>query len=57
MDEAFRQKVEAAAQGRQLKYIRLHKPEGTSLGFRYNKMPFRRSVTVGPLKTALNYYI
>ena len=35
MDEAFRQKVESAAQGRQLKYIRLHKPEGTSLGFRY----------------------
>ena len=33
MDEAFRQKVEAAGQGRQLKYIRLHKPEGTSLGF------------------------
>ena len=33
MDENFRQKVEAASQGRQLKYIRLHKPEGTSLGF------------------------
>ena len=33
MDEAFRQKVESAGQGRQLKYIRLHKPEGTSLGF------------------------
>ena len=33
MDEAFRQKVEAAGQGRQLKYIRLYKPEGTSLGF------------------------
>ena len=33
MDEVFRQKVESAAQGRQLKYIRLHKPEGTSLGF------------------------
>ena len=33
-DEEFRQAVEAAAgQGRQLKYIRLYKPDGASLGF------------------------
>lgn len=33
VDEDLRQTVEAAAQGRELKYIRLYKPEGSSLGF------------------------
>ena len=33
MDDALRQIVETAAQGRELKYIRLYKPDGSSLGF------------------------
>ena len=33
MDDALRRIVETAAQGRELKYIRLYKPEGSSLGF------------------------
>ena len=38
-DEEFRRTVEAEAggQGRQLKYIRLFKPDGASLGFRWVK--------------------
>ncbi len=33
VDDGLRRTVEAAAQGRDLKYIRLYKPEGSSLGF------------------------
>ena len=33
VDDVLRANVEAAAQGRDLKYIRLYKPEGSSLGF------------------------
>lgn len=33
IDDDFRLAVETAAQGRQLKYIRLFKPDGASLGF------------------------
>ena len=32
-DDALKQTVEMAAQGRELKYIQLYKPEGSSLGF------------------------
>ena len=32
-DEALKQTIEMAAQGRELKYIQLYKPEGSSLGF------------------------
>ena len=33
IDDYLKELVEAAAQGRELKYIRLYKPEGSSLGF------------------------
>ena len=51
-DEEFRRTVEAEAggQGRQLKYIRLFKPDGASLGFRWVKYVCFESCPLGQPK-------